>query len=379
MSAEVPFVIESESGQPQVKRPAPWAFVAARIPRLICSQNPFYLISVCCVLHAAAQWFTGEQGPAFSPWPLLGLITGYIALLALTGYVIVRYGKVWDDARSILLLILLLFVELSMLFDETLVRDPATGKWLLLAGLGFAMGLSELLLHGLKIRLPWLFKIPYHLMLGLLFVYPLWLVSPGIRLPMETVLWRIVLFHVVAGLVFLTLIPAIRQSPTYTQPSGTPWRWPWYPWSLFVFLGICIAFRAYAISLSFDPVLNESLSAAMTFESTFGVYLLVPLILAAAVLLLETGVVSNRKNAIGIALGTPLACLYLSVPAAIGSGPYQQMLSPRVFGSAPTRWPRREAAQNAAASNATGWSLKDRCHTSHTTQTAFEEAVLPAF
>ena len=299
---------------------------ASRLPRLICSQNPFYLLSVCFVLHATAQWFHRDSGETFSPWPLLGLNAAYIAMLATTGFVIVRFGRVWDDARSILLLILLLFVETSLIFDETLVRDPATGRLLLLAGLVFSMGLSELLLCGLKIHLPWLFRVPYHLLLALLFLYPLLLVWPGPRLSPEAASWRIFLFPVAAAAILLTMLPAIRRGPEYTKHNGTPWLWPWYPWSLFVFLTVCVGFRAYALSLSFDPVLEASLADAMTFKSTFGAYFLIPLVLAADVLLLEVGLTSNRRGAIRVAMLVPLLCLYLSLPAAGVSWPYEEFL-----------------------------------------------------
>ena len=320
----------TEASRPQDAFPAPEPQVrrslASRIPRLICSQNPFYLLSVCFILHAAAQWFHRDSGQSFSPWPLLGLIGGYIVLLAATGFVIVRFGKVWDDARSILLLILLLFVELSLIFDETLVRDPSTGRTLLLAGLGIAVGLSELLLRGLKIQLPWLFRGPYHLLLALLFLYPLTLVSTGTRISAEATSWRIFLFPVVAALILLTILPAIRRGPEYTQNNGTPWRWPWYPWSLFVFLTVCIGFRAYALTLSFDPILGASLDSAMKFESVFGTYFLVPLVLAAGVLLLEVGLVSNRRGAIRLAMLVPLLSLYLSLPVLSAFGPYREFL-----------------------------------------------------
>lgn len=298
----------------------------SRLPRLICSQNPFYLLSVCFVLHGTAHWFHRESGEAFSPWPLFGLTAGYIALLAITGFIIVRFGKVWDDARSILLLILLLFVEMSLIFDETLVRDPVTGRLLLFVGLAFSVGLSELLLRGLGIRLPWLFRLPYHLLLALLFLYPLWLVSTGPRLSVETTSWRIFLFPVAAAVVLLTMLPAVRRGPEYTRHNGTPWLWPWYPWSLFVFLAVCVSFRAYALSLSFDPVLGVSLAAAMKFESAFGAYFLVPLVLAVGVLLLEVGLVSNRRGAIRIAMLVPAVCLCLSLPVATASGPYDEFL-----------------------------------------------------
>lgn len=307
---------------PSIGQPVGRSARRCRLMRLICSQNPFYLLSVCFVLHAAAQWFHRDSGESFSPWPLLGLIAGYVALLAATGFVIVRFGKVWDDARSILLLILLLFVELSLVFDETLVRDPVTGRLLQLAGLSFAAGLSELLLHGLKIRLPMLFRIPYHLLLGLLFLYPLLLTGPT----SEIVRWRIFLFPVAAAAILLTMLPAIRRGPDYTKANGTPWLWPWYPWSLFVFLGVCIGFRAYALSLSFDPILGASLADAMAFKSAFGSYFLVPLIFAVAALLLEVGLVSNRNGAIGIAMLIPLVALFFSVPAEFAPRPYIEFL-----------------------------------------------------
>ncbi len=297
-----------------------------RLPRLICSQNPFYLLSVCFVIHGTAQWFHQDSGTAFAPWPLLGLIAGYIAVLATTGFVIVRFGQVWDDARSILLLILLLFVELSLIFDETLVRDPVTGRWLLLAGLGFSGVLSELLLRGLRIALPWSFRLPYHLLLCLLFLYPFWLVIPGVRLPAETVGWRVLLFPIAASIVLLTLLPAIRRGPELTRQNGTPWLWPWYPWSLFVFLGFCVGFRAYALTLSFDAVLGSSLSEAMAFDSIFGTYFLVPLVLTTGVLLLEIGLVSKLNGPIRLALSVPFVGLMLSLPSISSSGAYTEFL-----------------------------------------------------
>lgn len=312
-------VCVSPVSQPAVSNPS------SRLRRLICSQNPFYLLSVCFVLHASAQWFHSDNGESFSPWPLLGLTVGYIALLAITGFVIVRFGKVWDDARSILLLILLLFVEMSLIFDETLVREPDTGRRLLIAGLVCSMVLSEILLLSLKIRLPWLFRIPYHLLLGLLFLYPLLLAGKN-TLPMQTVSWLILAFPTVAGGILLTLLPAIRRGPEYTQNNGTPWRWPWYPWSLFVFLAFCVAFRAYAISLSFDPVFGEPLTAALSFESTFGLYFLIPLVFAVGLLLMEAGLVSKHDGAIRLAMWVPMICLIMALPPASGSGTYRDFV-----------------------------------------------------
>lgn len=296
------------------------------ILRRICSQNPFYLLSVCFVLHGTARWFHTETGAAFSPWPLLGLIAGYTILLAATGFVIVKFGHVWDDARSILLIILLMFVELSLIFDENLARDPATGRMLLLTCWAFAIVLSEALLIGLRIHLPFWFRLPYHLLLALQFLYPFSLVSWGTALTNETVLWRIFLFPVVAASILLFLIPAIRRGSRYTKDNGTPWVWPLYPWSIFIFLTVCIGFRAYALSLSFDPVLGESLASALRYSSAFGMYFLVPIVFAIGLLLLEIGIVENRPGIIEFSFLVPMICFYMSVPAEYASVPYTSFL-----------------------------------------------------
>jgi len=294
--------------------------------RRICSPNPFYLLSVCFVLHGTSHWFHAESGAPFSPWPLFGLTAGYTLLLAATGFVVIRFGQVWDDARSILLIILLLFVQLSLIFDDTLVGDPVAGRRLLCACWAFSVVLSEALLCGLRIKLPWLFRLPYHGLIALLFFYPVALVSFETRLPTEVVLWRIFLFPTAAAIVMLTLIPAIRRGSGYTRQNGTPWLWPWYPWSLYVFLGACIGFRAYALSQSFDPVLSETFQSAMTYLSAFGVYFLIPLVFAIGILLLEIGLVENRRGAVNLALLVPLFCLCLSIPASFASRPYQAFL-----------------------------------------------------
>lgn len=322
-------MIDDATSDPEPASTNPSAIHARRCwwLRRLCSQNPFYLLSVCFVLHGIAHWYHVDSGVAFSPWPLLWITAGYTLLLAMTGFVIIRFGRVWDDARSILLIILLLFVQLSLIFDETLVSDPLTGRKLLLLCWIFSAVLSEALLRGIGIRLPWLYRLPYHGLLALLFLYPLTLAPVGTRLPNADVLWRIFLFPTVAAVLMLTLIPAIRRTSASTRENGTPWLWPWYPWSLFVFLGICICFRSYALSQSFDPVLGESTSSAMNFTSAFGVYFVVPMVFACGFLLQEIGLIENRRGTVFFSLLVPVLCLRMSIPASTASGPYFDFLN----------------------------------------------------
>ena len=53
---------------------------------------------------------------------MMGVLAGYTLVLATIGVVIVRFGKVWDDARSILLLLLLLFLAVFLGCHETPCR-----------------------------------------------------------------------------------------------------------------------------------------------------------------------------------------------------------------------------------------------------------------
>lgn len=317
-----------------VAGPAPVAdpnLVAARQPgvlgqiaRFLYTQNPFYLLSVAFVLHSTRLWYR-QGAETFDPWPLMGIIGGYILLVAAVGFVLVRFGKVWDDARSIFLILLLLFVELSLTFDGVLVSQPATGRALLATGLTVAVVVSEGLLIGLGIRLPRLYRIPYHLFLALLFLYPLAIVT-GLGDDTGAAVWRVYLFSPATAAVLLTMLPAIRRGPAYVAETGTPWHWPWFPWGLFGFLTICAGLRAYALSLSFDSVLMQNLDEAMRLDSAFGLYFLAPMLLAVGVLLIEAGVVTRNRRIQALAVAVPFVCLALSVTSPFGSAPHTDFL-----------------------------------------------------
>jgi hypothetical protein len=299
----------SENARPSTR---PVGNYAHSITRLIYTQNPFYLLSVAFVLHSTRLWYRQGTGP-FDPWPLMALIGGYILLVAATGFVVVRFGKVWDDARSIFLILLLLFVELSLTFDGVVISQPATGRVLLVTGLALAAIVSEGLLLGLRIRMPILYRVPYHLFLTLLFLYPLAIVT-GLGDDQSAAVWRVYLYSPVAAGVFLTLLPAIRKGPGYVAHTGTPWHWPWFPWGLFGFLAICVGLRAYALSLSFDPALTQKLDAALRLDSAFGMYFLAPLIFAVGLLVLEAGIVTGNRRLQIVGLIIPAVCLVLSIP-----------------------------------------------------------------
>ena len=79
---------------------------------------------------------------------MIGL-TGYTVLLAVSACFLIRVGQVWDDVRSMLLLVVLMFLAISVSFDDTLAGNPSAGTIYFLGGLAFAVMVSEALLFGM--------------------------------------------------------------------------------------------------------------------------------------------------------------------------------------------------------------------------------------
>jgi hypothetical protein len=272
---------------------------AERILKLLWTSNPFYVISAGLFLLGLRLSFDARGGEVDS-WALTGGLAGYTLLLAAAALLLVRFARVWNDVRTVLLLVVLMFLATSVTFDELLVTDPERGRWFFIGGFVFSAALTEGLLRGIRLRLPLLFRLPYHLALGLFFLYPLALV-PVLHDPHdEDLLWRLWGFAPAAGLVFLTLLPAVRRGREYVRDNGSPWPWPFYPWSLFVFLGAAACGRAFLLCWSF-----HLLPAAGGL--VFGPYFLVPFGLAVAVVLLEIGLAEGNRVTRVVAMLLPAA------------------------------------------------------------------------
>src|SRR5436309_1330372 len=79
------------------------------------NHNPFYVLSAALLLFGLDAIFQDRYALAhpnaisFNSWLSLGVLAVYALVLAGTGILIVRLGQVWDDARTILLTLVLLF------------------------------------------------------------------------------------------------------------------------------------------------------------------------------------------------------------------------------------------------------------------------------
>ncbi|MCA9247204.1 MAG: hypothetical protein KDA42_08825 [Planctomycetales bacterium] len=276
------------------------------------THNPFYLISVFLVLYGLHRSFVGEAN-AERGLLLLQLFCGYILLLAVVGIVVVRWGKVWEDGRMILLIILLLFVALSMSFDGVALDAPEFGGAYLAFGFGFAMFVTESILSLLRLHLPARYRIPYYLQLAILFAYPYQLARWSVAANDPRMPWGVLLFPAICGLSLLTLWPAARRAGRGEDENGTPWNWPLYPWTLFFFLTLGMTLRAYSITMVFER--------AQGGENGFLPYFLNPLLLAVCLLTFEMAHARGHRWMVGLALTTAFVALGLAF-----GGPFPSML-----------------------------------------------------
>src|SRR5436309_80169 len=80
------------------------------------TNNPFYVLSAVLVL-LGLRMSLDSRATAFPTAALLLGLAGYTLLMAIMACVLVRLGNAWDDVRTLLLLIVLVFVAISILFD----------------------------------------------------------------------------------------------------------------------------------------------------------------------------------------------------------------------------------------------------------------------
>lgn len=273
--------------------------------RLIVFHNPFYLISTGLFVYGLKLLFRPDSSDILyqagtvgyiPPWHLMLSLSAVTLLMAVTAVGVIRYGKVWEDARSLMLIVLLMFLAISVSFDEiaTLITQQSQriDNALLLCGAqaAFMLIVAEMMLRGMQIRLSWLYRGPLYLLLLLMLAWPLLLIPDVSGLTSGQARWVIAGFPTAAGLLTLLLLPAVRQGSHTCNDNGTPWRWPLVPWTAFVFVALAICFRAYSLTISFDaPSLIYSF-----WDTSFGLYFLIPFAMAVLVVLLEIGIVERN-------------------------------------------------------------------------------------
>lgn len=300
------------------------------ILRFIYSTNPFYLISSMLVLYAQTTLFKTDDLALNTLIPV-GIMAGYVVLLTATAVFIVKAGKVWNDARSIMMCILALLMVLSVSMDSQTLDSLGDGAGWLGGGLIFSLLILETLRRQLKIRLSGNFLSGIYLLLGLFFVYPLVISQLILRFPDDRTpgLIGILLFPVIAALAILFWIPSAMRGREVANDNGTPWTAPRFPWVVAGFLIVCVFFRTYLLTLSFQDA--RGVGGFGDLETGFGFYMLIPPLLASMILMLEYGKAARSRIAIEWAVFCSLILILLGGVSCIIGNEASRRLSGLIF------------------------------------------------
>ena len=260
------------------------------VVRFLYTQNPFYLIGTAILLYGLR--IATDSGSYFTDQPyLLPIVLGAVmTAMALTAITIIRFGGVWDDARTIVLSILLLAVNAVTSCDAVIRSQPLTSAAILLGGFLLSVGIWEALVRCLKVTFPVALRLPFYFILFLIFFYSL-LFSPADNWPLLSqfsAAGKLYSFGWLVALGILMCLPAIRASRTMFRDNGTPWNWPAYPWSIFVVLVGVACLRLYFMSLAFIPEYG--------WDNPIGLHFYVPVIFATAVLIFEAWQVESKTS-----------------------------------------------------------------------------------
>lgn len=259
--------------------------------RFLYNHNPFYLISgglilfgLSCYAQSQTNSFSNGELSEETAITMAGMLAGYVVLMAITVILVVRVAKVWEDARTIFLVLVLSMLRLSVFFDQLCSSNWWLAATLLLAGFLFSIAVSELTLALTQLRLRTCFRLPIYLIFAFFFATPI-LLSVDVNATEFNELFRLMLFPTGMGILFLTFMPAIRKGRAACAHNGSPWHWPLYPWSLVVTLVVAVLFRASTLAISFGPTAETGLILNPIF--------LLPFFFCLALLLVETSLVEN--------------------------------------------------------------------------------------
>ena len=280
------------------------------VVRFLYTQNPFYLIGTAILLYGLR--IATDSGSCFTDQPyLLPIILGVVmAAMALTAITIIRFGGVWDDARTIVLSILLLAVNAVTSCDAIVRSQPLTAVSILLGGFLLSVGIWEALVRCLKVTFPVALRLPFYFILFLIFSYSLLFSTADTwpALSQFSAPGKLYAFGWIVAIGILMCLPAVRASRQMFRENGTPWSWPAYPWSIFVVLVGVASLRLYFMSLAFIPEHG--------WGNPIGLHFYVPIIFASVVLAFESWQVESNASSLGVPgfASFGVAMLLLSLP-----------------------------------------------------------------
>ena len=269
--------------------------------RFLYNNNPFYLISCLLVIYGCQSLAVSSGDVIEKSIRMAGGIASYAVLMALISVAVVRFAKVWEDARSILIVVLISLVAVTTGFDELCIAQQPVAKMFAAATAVLVIVLVEAVLWLCKIRLDIWYRLALYVHYAVLIGFPLLLGDAVAKRNDPLANWGSILFSTSIALGLLLLVPALRRGSNSISHSGTPWSWPLFPVSAFLVLIVLAGIRSHAIWMSFGFY-----GQAGKFEP----FLLLPIVAAVLVMVAETGLGQGKRPLQQFALfGTPVLIL----------------------------------------------------------------------
>lgn len=267
------------------------------VAKLLYTQNPFYLISCGLIFYGIHLAVPASSSLVSRSLILIGSMAAYTLLMSLTAVCVIRWGKVWDDARSILLILLIAILGMSASFDELCVTHWKLAAIVAAACFAFSATIVEGVLLFTRIRFSLWYRVPLYAILAVFFAGP---VVAGYAVAEEIPVltrWAAPAFSSLIAIALMTMAPALRRGASYVAKNGTPWSWPMFPLAPFAVLIVLAIIRSHGIWMSFS-----STTGSISFEP----FLLAPILLAAAFLAVESDREKSRDLSIGAMIWLPV-------------------------------------------------------------------------
>lgn len=273
--------VESQSDAPPLASPANVTPAGqTSIAKFLYNHNPFYLISCLLVIYGFQSLAVSGGSLIEKSLSMAGGIAAYTILMGFVCVGVVRIAKVWEDARSIFIVVAICLVAVTTGFDELCIGDRPMALTFGGATAALVLLVTETVIWCCRIRLSFWYRLALYVHYAVLIGFPIFLGRAVATRNDPLANWGSVLFSIAVGAGALLLIPVLRRGPDAVRGNGTPWTWPLYPLSVFVVLLVLAGIRSHAIWMSFGFY-----GVAGKFEP----FLLLPMLAALMVLIAETG------------------------------------------------------------------------------------------
>ena len=260
---------------------------AGSLTRFLYNQNPFYLISCLLVIYGCQSLAVSSGTVLDKSISMTAGLASYTLLMAIISVGVVRAAKVWDDARSIFIVVVISLIATTTGFDELSIWQNQLAGGFALATAALVLFVTEAVLWACRIRLGFWYRIAYYAYFAVLIASPFVLGQAVAERNDPLANWGSVVFSCAIGACILVLIPAVRRGGDSIRNHGTPWNWPLYPLSAFAVMIVLAGIRSHAIWMSFGFY-----GTAGNFEP----FLLMPILAAVVILIGEAGLGLNKRS-----------------------------------------------------------------------------------